>query len=84
MKPKEYKELLQHPYRRIIARFCLEPRTFEEVIGYMMEKVGWNHDLAYVLVGEHIAMLEKKQAMKPVDDRWMTTDAAAEALRRYF
>ena len=84
MKPKEYKELLQHPHRRIIARFCLEPRTFEEVIGHMMEKAGWNHDLAYVLAGEHIAMLEKKQAIKPVGDRWMTTEAAAEALRKYF
>jgi hypothetical protein len=84
MKPKDFRELFQHYHRRAIARFCVEPRTFEEVISHMMEKAGWNQDLAYVLVGEHMAVLEKSQAVRRVDTKWVTTEAAAEALRKYF
>jgi len=84
MNPREMRELLQHYYRRTIARFCLEPRTFEEVIAHMMEKVGWSHDLAYVLIGEHLAALEKSEAVKPVEGKWLTSDVAAEVLRKYF
>lgn len=84
MKPRELREILHHYYRRTIARFCTEPRTFEEIIDHMMEKVGWNHDLAYVLVGEHLGLLEKEQAVRTVEGVWVTTEAAAEALKRYF
>jgi len=84
MKPKDFQELLQHYHRRAVARFCLEPRTFEEVIVHMMEKTGWNHDLAYVLVAEHLGSLEKSQAVKHSDGKWVTTDVAAEALKKYF
>lgn len=84
MKPKELREILQHYYRRTIARFCAEPRTFEEIIVHMVEKVGWSHDLAYVLVGEHLGLLERAQAVRTVGGRWVSTEAAAEALRKYF
>lgn len=84
MKPKELKEHLQHYYRRSIARFCTEPRAFEEIIDHMMEKVGWNHNLAYVLVAEHLGLLEKARAVRSVEGKWVVTEAAADALRRYF
>lgn len=84
MKPKELREILQHYHRRAIALFCTEPRTFDEVIDHMMEKVGWSHELAYVLVGEHLGVLEKAEAVRSVEGNWVTTEAAAEALRRYF
>ena len=77
MKPKDFQELLQHYHRRAIARFCLEPRTFDEIIEYMMAKAGWNHDLAYVLVAEHMASLEKAQAVRRNAEKWVTTDVAA-------
>lgn len=84
MKPKDLQELLQHYHRRAITRFCLEPRTFEEVIGHMTANVGWSQDLAHVLVAEHMATLEKMKVIESVDGRWVTTEVAAEALRKFF
>jgi len=84
MNPKELRDLLLHFSRRSIARFCTEPRTFEEVISHMMEKAGWSHDLAHVFVAEHLGVLEKAQAVRPIGGRWVTTEAAAEALKKYF
>lgn len=84
MNPEELRETLIHFSRRFIARFCTEPRTFEEVISHMMEKMGWGHDLAYVFVAEHLGVLEETRAVRHVEGRWVTTEAAAEALRRYF
>ena len=50
----------------------------------MMEKAGWSYNLAYVFVAEHIGVLEKENAVRPVEGRWMTTNEATEVLRKYF
>lgn len=84
MSDKALREILTHFSRRSIARFCTEPRTFEEVISHMMEKAGWSYNLAYVFVAEHIGVLEKENAVRPVEGRWMTTNEATEVLRKYF
>ena len=84
MSEKALREILTHFSRRSIARFCTEPRTFEEVISHMMEKVGWSYNLAYVFVAEHIGVLERENAVRPVEGRWMTTEEATEVLRKYF
>ena len=84
MNAKELREILMHFSRRSIARFCTEPRTFEEVIIHMMEKAGWSYNLAYVFVAEHLGVLEKAKAVRPVEGRWVTTEAAAEILKKYF
>ncbi|MBS7619396.1 hypothetical protein KEJ21_01960 [Candidatus Bathyarchaeota archaeon] len=84
MSLKEIREILEHFHRRAIARYCLEPRTFEEIINYMMEKTDWNHDLAYVLVGEHLAVLEKSHIVINVSGKWVTSKSAAEVLKKYF
>ena len=84
MNPKKLREILKHFSRRSIARFCTKPRTFEEVISHMMEKAGWSHNLAYVFVAEHLGVLEKAQAVRSVEGRWVTTQAAAEVLKKYF
>ena len=84
MSEKELREILTHFSRRSIARFCTDPRTFEAVINHMMEKTGWNYNLAYVFVAEHLGVLEKEKAVKPVEGKWMTTEAAKEVLTKYF
>jgi hypothetical protein len=84
MSEKELREILTHFSRRSIARFCTEPRTFEEVISHMMEKAGWSYNLAYVFVAEHLGVLEKEKAVKPVEGKWATTEAATEVLAKYF
>jgi len=84
MNPKELREILKHFSRRSIASFCTKSRTFEEVIGHMMEKAGWSHNLAYVFVAENLGVLEKAQAVRPIEGRWVTTKAAAEVLKKYF
>jgi len=84
MSEKALREILTHFSRRSIARFCTEPRTFEEVISHMMEKVGWSYNLAYVFVAEHIGVLERENAVRPVEGGWMTTEEATEVLRKYF
>ncbi len=84
MSEKELRETLTHFSRRSIARFCMEPRTFEEVISHMMEKAGWSYNLAYVFVAEHLGVLEKEKAVRPIEEGWMTTEEAAEVLRKYF
>ena len=50
----------------------------------MMEKAGWSHNLAYVFAAEHLGVLEKAQAVRSVEGRWVTTQAAAEVLKKYF
>lgn len=84
MSEKELRETLTHFSRRSIARFCTEPRTFEEVINHMVEKAGWSYNLAYVFVAEHLGVLEKEKAVSPVEGGWMTTEEATEVLRKYF
>lgn len=84
MNLKEIREILQHYYRRAITRFCTAPRTFDEVINHMTQKVDWSRDLAYVLVAEHLGYLEKSNAVKQIEDRWVITELAAKALKKYF
>ncbi|MGQ9679574.1 MAG: hypothetical protein ACUVV4_02240 [Candidatus Bathyarchaeia archaeon] len=84
MKPKEIREILQHFHRRSIAKYCLEPKSFDEIIKHMIEKTDWTHDLAYVLVAEHLAALEKNQIVINVDGKWITSKSAAEVLKKYF
>lgn len=50
----------------------------------MIEKTDWTHDLAYVLVAEHLAALEKNQIVINVDGKWITSKSAAEVLKKYF
>lgn len=82
MSSKELRELLQHYYRRAIIRFCMEPKTFQEIVDHLAEKAGIERDLAYVLVAEHLAILEEKGAIKSVDGGWAATEAAIQALKR--
>ncbi len=82
MGSKELRELLQHHYRRVITRFCMEPRSFEEIVDHLSERAELEHDLAHVLAAEHLAILEERGAVKPIDGRWAATEAAIQALRR--
>jgi len=79
---RELRELLQHSYRRMIIRFCAEPRTFQEIVGHLSERAGIEHDLAHVLAAEHLAILEERGAVKPIDGRWAATEAALKILKR--
>ncbi|MBS7651724.1 MAG: hypothetical protein QW638_08380 [Candidatus Bathyarchaeia archaeon] len=82
MGSKELRELLQHYYRRTIIRFCIEPRTFQEIVDHLAERAGIEHGLAHVLAAEHLAILEEKKAVKPTDGRWAATEEAIQALKK--